>query len=184
MFFDNDLIELMVQETNLYYKQTKGTPLNVTTDEIKDFIAIHLLMGIVKLPAYIDYWSKKLRYNKIADIMPLKRFQQIRRYLHFVNNLQDDGDRYYKVRQLLESVRRNCLKIEEEIRFSIDKMMVPYKGTRAGYRKQYIQNKPLNGALNFLFEQEYQVLFMTIWCTVARILFVTISLLKKKTVWA
>ncbi|CAK1601014.1 unnamed protein product [Parnassius mnemosyne] len=142
MFFDDDLIELIVQQTNLYHMQTKSTPLNVTTDEIRDLIAIHLLMGVVNMPAYTDYWCKTLRYNKIANIMPLKRFQQIRRYLHFANNLQDDGDRYFKVRNLLESIRRNCLKIEEENRFSIDEVMVPYKGTRAGSRKQYIKNKP------------------------------------------
>ncbi|OWR52008.1 hypothetical protein KGM_205138 [Danaus plexippus plexippus] len=74
--------------------------------------------------------------------MPLKRFQKIRRYLHFADNLQDDGYRYFKVRHLLESIRRNCLNVEEETRFSIDEIMVPYKGARAGSRKQYIKNKP------------------------------------------
>ncbi|KAH9630071.1 hypothetical protein HF086_016253 [Spodoptera exigua] len=42
--------------------------------------------------AYTDYWSKILRYNKIADIMTLKKFQLLRRYLHFNDNLKDDGD--------------------------------------------------------------------------------------------
>lgn len=71
MFFDDDLIQLMVQETNLYYMQTKGAALNITTDKIRDFIAIQLLSGIVNMPVFTDYWSKKLRYNKIADRMPL-----------------------------------------------------------------------------------------------------------------
>ena len=142
MFFDDDLIELIAHQTNLYHMQTNGTTLNVTADEIKDFLAIHLIMGVVNLPAYTDYWSKMLRYNKVADVMPMKRFQKIRRYIHFADNLQDDGDRYYKIRPLLESIRRNCLKVDEETRHSIDEMMVPYKGTRAGSRKQYIKNKP------------------------------------------
>lgn len=142
LFLSDDLIDLMVEQTNLYHMQTKGTSLNVTADEIKDFIAINTLMGVVNLPAYTDYWSQGLRYEKIANIMPLKRFQQVRRYLHFSDNLQDDGDRYYKIRPFLEGIRQNCLKVEEENRFSIDEMMVPYKGTRAGTRKQYIKNKP------------------------------------------
>lgn len=49
------------------------------------------------MPAYLDYWSVKFRYANIADIMPLKRYQQIRRYLHFVDNNLDDGDKYFIV---------------------------------------------------------------------------------------
>ncbi|KOB72988.1 Uncharacterized protein OBRU01_11452 [Operophtera brumata] len=74
--------------------------------------------------------------------MTLKRFQLLRRYIHFNDNLKDDGDGYYKVRPLLKRIRENCLHVEEETRFSIDEMMVPHKGTRAGSRKQYIKNKP------------------------------------------
>lgn len=74
--------------------------------------------------------------------MTLKKLQLLRRYLHFNDNLRDDGDRYYKIRPHLQKIRENCLKIEEETTFSIDEMMVPYKGTRAGTRKQYIKNKP------------------------------------------
>lgn len=77
----------MVEQTNLYHVQTKGKSLNVTVDEIKDFIAINTLMGVVNLPAYTDYWSQGLRYEKFANIMPLKRLQQVRRYLHFSDNL-------------------------------------------------------------------------------------------------
>ena len=32
--------------------------------------------------------------------------------------------------------------VEEEKQYSIDEMMIPYKGTRAGSRRQYIQKKP------------------------------------------
>lgn len=68
--------------------------------------------------------------------MSLKRYEQIRQFLHFVDNSQQNGDRYFKARPILEAVRslrtfkavstRNCLKIEEEHRYSIDEMMVPY----------------------------------------------------------
>ncbi|CAK1599832.1 unnamed protein product [Parnassius mnemosyne] len=141
-FFSEDIFELIVRESNLYHMQIKGTPMNMTLDEAKDFIAINIIMGVVRLPAYTDYWSKALRYSKIADIMTLKRFQLFRRYLHFADALGDDGDRYYKIRPLLEKIRQNCINIEEEHRFSVDEMTVPYKGTRAGTRKQYIKNKP------------------------------------------
>ncbi|XP_013194243.2 piggyBac transposable element-derived protein 2-like [Amyelois transitella] len=99
-------------------------------------------MGVVKMPAYTDFWAKESRYSKVADVMPLKKFQKIRKFLHFANNNEDDGDRYYKIRPLLERIRKNCLSIEQEGKYSIDEMMVPYKGTRAGNRRQYMKGKP------------------------------------------
>lgn len=74
--------------------------------------------------------------------MPLKRFEQIRRNLHFVDNAYSDEDRYYKIRPFIEKIRRNCLATEEETKFSIDEMTIPYKGTKAGNRRQYNPMKP------------------------------------------
>lgn len=70
--------------------------------------------------------------------MPLKRYQQIRRFLHFVDNNVQDSDRYYKVGPLVQKIRDNCLAQQNERRFSIDEMMIPYKGTKAGKRRQYM----------------------------------------------
>lgn len=150
LFFSDDIVDLIVHHTNLYSVQKKGSSINVTTDEIKDFLAINILMGVVDMPAYTDYWSNDLKYSKIAEIMTLKRFQALRRYIHFNDNMEDNGDRYHKIRALVEKVRRNCaLNIPEGKRFSIDEMMVPYKGTRAGSRKQYVRNKPKKWGFKF-----------------------------------
>ena len=73
-------------------------------------------MGVNKLPAYTDYWAKLTRCDKVADIMTLKKFQLVRRYLHFNDNLKDDGDRYYKIRPVLQS--QASLSCEEESHFS------------------------------------------------------------------
>ncbi|KAH9635591.1 hypothetical protein HF086_012260 [Spodoptera exigua] len=100
-------------------------------------------MGIVVMPSYLDYWSDKFRYAKVGDIMSLKRYQQVRRYLHFVDNNMDDGDKYYKVRPVVEKIRQNCLKQQKKVtKFSIDEMMIAYKGSKAGKRKQYMKDKP------------------------------------------
>ncbi|KAH9640927.1 hypothetical protein HF086_015622 [Spodoptera exigua] len=37
-------------------------------------------MGVVVMPSYKDYWKTSYSYGKIADVMQIKRFQQIRRY--------------------------------------------------------------------------------------------------------
>ncbi|XP_026746467.1 piggyBac transposable element-derived protein 3-like [Trichoplusia ni] len=150
LFFTDDILELIVYHSNLYSVQKKGTSINITKDDIKDFIAINILMGVVDMPAYTDYWSNDFKYQRISDVMTLKKFQLIRRYIHFNDNLKDDGDRYYKIRPLVEKVRRNyASNIPEGKRFSIDEMMVPYKGTRAGSRKQYVRNKPKKWGFKF-----------------------------------
>ncbi|KAF9409712.1 hypothetical protein HW555_011002 [Spodoptera exigua] len=77
----------------------------VTKDDICDFIGITLLMGVVQMPAYRDYWSKALRFPENADIMTLKKYEKIRRFLHFVDNTDTNDDRYFKVRPVLERIR-------------------------------------------------------------------------------
>lgn len=142
LFFSTDMISEIVEQTNMYSVHEKGRSVNLKVEEFHDFLAIHIMMGIVRMPAYTDYWSRNYRFAPIADLMSLKRYQQIRRCVHFTDNNLDDGDRYFKVRPVFEKVRRNCLKLKEEKSYSIDEMMIPYKGTKAGNRRQYIQNKP------------------------------------------
>lgn len=141
-FFSPDIRTDIVEQTNLYSVRSTGKSINVTEEEIRDFLAIEIIMGVVKMPSYLDYWSQRLRYDVVADFMTLKRYQQIRRNLHFVDNTSEDTDRYFKVRLLIEKVRQNCLKHEDEQTFSVDEMMIPYKGTKAGKRRQFMKDKP------------------------------------------
>lgn len=142
LFFSQDIFTDLVDQTNLYSVQQTGRSIQASENDMRDFISIHILMGIVEMPCYLDYWSNRFRYSQIADIMTLKRYQQIRRFLHFTDNNLQDSDRYYKVRPIAEKIRINCLKQENENKFSIDEMMIPYKGRKAGNRKQYMKDKP------------------------------------------
>lgn len=141
-FFSDDLFEDICQSTNMYAIQEKGLAINLTVEELRNFLAIEVIMGIVSMPSYLDYWCIDTRYPLVADVMSLKRYQTIRRYLHFVDNNYTDSDPYFKIRPFFEKIRQNCLKIEEESRFSIDEMVIPYKGTKAGKKRQYNPRKP------------------------------------------
>ncbi|XP_060845820.1 piggyBac transposable element-derived protein 2-like [Rhopalosiphum padi] len=135
---------------NQEYPFNKSVCTSVT--EIKDLIGIMLIMGIVKMPAYSDYWSPYTRYSQIANVMSLKRYKQLMRCLHFCNNEEtDDTDRFFKVRKLIDIIRINCLSVPQGKRFSIDEMMVPYKGKKAGSRKQYMKNKPKKWGFKLFF---------------------------------
>ncbi|XP_026745901.1 piggyBac transposable element-derived protein 2-like [Trichoplusia ni] len=141
-FFSEDLFAEICQYSNMYAMQLTGQSINLTVEELRNFISIKVIMGIVSMPSYLDYWSTTTRYPLVADVMSLKRYQQIRRYIHFVDNNETNSDPYFKIRPFAERIRQNCLKVEEETRFSIDEMVIPYKGTKAGKKRQYNPQKP------------------------------------------
>ncbi|XP_030767719.1 piggyBac transposable element-derived protein 3-like [Sitophilus oryzae] len=144
-FFSFDLMQKIVDQTNLYCTQVTGSSLDLDNFEFTSFLTIVLTMGIIKLPAILDYWSIHTRIPQVADAMPARRFKKIRRFLHFADNSQiteETKDRFYKIRPLINKIKANCRQFQLENQYSIDETMVPYKGTFAGNLRQYIKNKP------------------------------------------
>ncbi|KAG5886264.1 hypothetical protein JTB14_020827 [Gonioctena quinquepunctata] len=131
-FFDDSLLELIVNETNRYSERMK-TLVVTNISEMQDFLAIEILMGLISMRAHTDYWSLNLRFDPIANIMALKRYYQVlRKNIHFVDNSASTRDRYFKIRPVLGAVRQECFEIEEEKTFSVDEIMIQYEGTEAG----------------------------------------------------
>uniref|UniRef100_A0A8C6TQ61 PiggyBac transposable element-derived protein domain-containing protein n=1 Tax=Neogobius melanostomus TaxID=47308 RepID=A0A8C6TQ61_9GOBI len=130
-FFDEDIFGTIAHQTNLYSCQLIGSSINTDASEIKAFIGMKLMMGVVKMPAVENYWATDTRYDKVADVMPLKRYKCLSRMLHCQDNMSSDSseDRLVKIRP-------------SENQFSIDEMMVPYKGKKAGSLRQYLPSKP------------------------------------------
>src|SRR5882757_5113126 len=106
-------------------------------------------MGIVEMPAITDYWSEDTRYDKVADSMPRDRYKKLRRFIHFNNNETITDDKIGKIRIIMDTVRNNCQQIENEKRYSIDEMMIPYKGKKAGSLRQYLPKKPKKWGFKF-----------------------------------
>lgn len=114
-FFPKEIIATITDNTNLYSIQETGKSIKVSNDEILDFLAIYVIIGTVIMPSYKDYWSTSFHYSKVAEVMPLKRFQHIRRFIHFTDNTQADlQDRYYKLRPLIDYIRSQCLLVRRK----------------------------------------------------------------------
>uniref|UniRef100_A0A6P7FCE4 PiggyBac transposable element-derived protein 2-like n=1 Tax=Diabrotica virgifera virgifera TaxID=50390 RepID=A0A6P7FCE4_DIAVI len=142
-FFDDDLFAYISNETNVYSTLSTGVSINTTPLELKAFVGMEILMGVVQMPAFEDYWSLETRHETIAEVMPVKRFKKLRRFIHFQdNNMNANGDRLFKIRPILEKARQKCLSLKQETRFSVDEMMIAYKGTKAGNLRQYMPKKP------------------------------------------
>jgi len=148
-FFTEELIDLIVFQTNLYATQ-KMKPFQPTnSSEIRAFIAINLIMGIKRLPSYRDYWSNNpiLHDSYISQVMTVKRFDWLLGNLHINDNSlmpkrgDLDFDKLYKVRPLLDVLSNRFVECYELTEFlAVDESMIKFKG-RSGL-KQYMPKKP------------------------------------------
>ena len=81
-------MEDLLENTNLYARQKKSKHKPVTKKELFQFLAINILMGIKRSPAYIYYWSMDPKLNDpyISNIMPIHRFEFFLSNLHIDDN--------------------------------------------------------------------------------------------------
>ena len=72
-FFDDDLFDLLVKQTNLYASQQRIRHWDdVTTNEMKAFIGILVAMGCHQVPSLEMFWSSDplFRIQPVASVMP------------------------------------------------------------------------------------------------------------------
>jgi len=145
-FFDDDIVQNMVQQTNLYAKRDKGKH-TFSTDvrEMRLFLAMLMLSGYTVLPRRRMYWenSDDVSNKAMSDAMSRNRFEEILSVFHLADNLHlDTNDTMAKVRPFLAAVNEKCLNyfLNSE-HLSIDESMLPYYGRHSS--KQRIMGKPI-----------------------------------------
>ena len=94
LFFSDDLVELVVEESNRYSREVMGDERyakwrKITADEIKALLGFSILMGIVELPSLDDYWKRNplLHYAPISERISHDRFHDLSRCMHFVQGV-------------------------------------------------------------------------------------------------
>ena len=107
LFFDDNVINNIVTETNKYSSQNNSA-LNVTRDEILTFLGGLMLSGYAKYPNKRLYWSKQCDVPTIlSENIRLKRFESILRNLHLNDNTNyNSNDKLYKLRPLIDSLNK------------------------------------------------------------------------------
>jgi len=149
-FFDTDLRDILVEQTNLYARQSRiRCWQDVTVIELKAFISILIAMGLHEVPSADRYWSSDplFRVSPISDVMPVKRFKRILQALHINDNSQmpshtdENFDKLYKLRPMInilnEQFQAQCIPSASQ---SVDESMILFKGRST--LKQYIPLKP------------------------------------------
>jgi len=150
-FFTEEVIQLLVEQTNLYAHQTKAREWEDTTDgEMTAFLGMLIAMGLHGLPMFRMFWSTDplFRVQPVADVMTRQRFMKLVGNLHVNDNNKalsrgDPGyDRLHKIRPLLTEMNANFQKqAVSSSSQSIDEAMIRFKG-RSSFR-QYMPMKPI-----------------------------------------
>ena len=137
IFWDDTITQGLAEQTNLYSVQTSGKSINTSFHEMEQFLGFSMKMSLVSLPSYDMYWSNEFRINFIADVMGLKRYESLRRFLHANDNTKRDENpgKLFKVEPVINVVRDNCAKIEQECNQSTDEQMMPAKSKKSGIRQ-------------------------------------------------
>lgn len=144
-FFDDEVIQHIVDQTLLYAAQHNVQSFEFDTILLKRFVGILILSGYHTLPAVSDYWSTNptLGVPIVKQCMARNKFKEIKKYIHLCNNdYVDTSDKMAKIRPLIEIINRKFMQFgvwSEEL--SIDEQMVPYFGRHSC--KMYIKGKPI-----------------------------------------
>lgn len=107
IYIDNDLIDLMVKNTNQTSVFKTGKSIQLTEKECNIFIAVTMMMSCINYPYIRMYWEQKWRIPLIADAMTRMRFFQLRTSLKLVfdpdvTQEEKTKDRIWKVRPSLK----------------------------------------------------------------------------------
>ncbi|KAK3933254.1 PiggyBac transposable element-derived protein 4 [Frankliniella fusca] len=109
LFLTEDVLLLLVEETNRYSHQESAKTrkwIDVTTQEMKSYLAIVIIMGLNRQPSLKDYWSINSDIygcDIIRRIMTRARFQAITASLHFANNDSANSSKpIFKIQPLLD----------------------------------------------------------------------------------
>ena len=146
MIMDRSILESTADQSTLYTHRDKNTPdFSLTVSELHRFMGILILSGYHVLPEESHYWNSDpdLGVSVVSDCFTLKRFLQIKRFIHLAdNNSLQQGNKVAKVSAVYDKINENLLQFGVfHNNLSIDDSTVPYFG-RIG-AKMYIKGKPI-----------------------------------------
>lgn len=95
-FFCEELVELIIQESNKYIRKQgfSRSYFHISNQDLYCFFAIIVHMSIVRLPKLSMYWNSNPIYNSVFTrrIMSKKKFFNILRFLHFTSADQNNNE--------------------------------------------------------------------------------------------
>ena len=148
-FFEDNLLKHIVDQSNLYsIQKNPNKPLALDQNELEQWLGLCLYFSISKISNTKLQWSKPMAQEIVTSAMTRDRFQQIKSNFHLVDNsTRDPSDKIFKVRPLIDHLRKKFKEVEMHELLCIDEQMVPFKGISS--LKQYIPKKPHKWGFKF-----------------------------------
>ena len=144
-FIDDDIIELLVSNSNKYAMQKGRHEFSTTSSELRLFLAILFVSGYAPLPRRRMYWepADDVLNLAVSRSMTRNRFEEIMSNIHVADNDNlPAGDKMAKVRPLFTELNRRFITFfPRQKNLAVDESMVPYYGRHSA--KQYIRGKPI-----------------------------------------
>ena len=144
LFFDDEIFNLIVEETNRYASQ-KNRSLIMDKNDIKCFIGILVLSGYLAPARRRLFWENATdtHHALVTNAMRRDMFEAIFANFHLAdNNCLDDTDKFEKVRPLIKLLNKKFQQYaSNEVFYSFDESMCEYYG-RHGC-KQFLRGKPI-----------------------------------------
>ncbi|KAM4550617.1 piggyBac transposable element-derived protein 2-like isoform 1-T1 [Fundulus diaphanus] len=135
-FFDADLMNTIVQQSNLYYTQesthNRYSGLKLDRNELEQFIGTLVYMSVVHLPKSRMYWSSECRVEQVADVMTRERWKKIKEFIHFNDNRNmsaNSQDVLFKIRPVIDALLQKFNGLPQNQMLSVAQQMVPFKAT-------------------------------------------------------
>ena len=145
LFCDNDMIDLIIQESERYAHEIKNSHDYFTNrGEMLTFIGVLLYSGYVRFPNETHYWSTCEDFNNsmCSEYIQRDRFKKMKSCLHFADNNNLMDSKAAKIQPLLSILNQKLLQFGVfSTELAIDESMVPYFGHHSS--KMFISGKPI-----------------------------------------
>lgn len=148
----SEILDEIVHQSNLYALQKDvNKPLSLTRNELEQWLGLVFHFTVIRTPRTRMHWSGNLfgKYRDMtASIMSRDRWEFIKSCLHLRdNNDPVNNDKLFKVRPLVDYLRKKFQEIPKQQKLCVDEQMVPFKGVHS--MKQYIPMKPKKWGFKF-----------------------------------
>lgn len=153
---DSAILEGIVKQT-VAFANAMGAVFDIYMEELQAFLAIHTVIGLLKLPQTSDYWSTNEVTSTLwfSAVMAMDRFLTILRYHHLVDSLLQKGrwNWTWPFIQSTASSRSLCgffsRYYQPSWELSIDEMMMIGTWYRMSFL-QYMSKKPCKFGVKIL----------------------------------
>ena len=124
IYEDNNNLKSEIKINKTTRAQRMG---NITKEKIEKFIACIILMGIINLPEYADYWDNNpLLENSISKIMSFSMFTTINQFLH---PEKVEAKENQKILNSIKHIMKNSnIYYYPSTFLTIDERMISYRG--------------------------------------------------------